>query len=179
MKTPDVWSIATQAEATEAGMLGHWMMAQRVLLMRESIDEGNGFLVMEAMSIICQYRLPVPDWLAADFVKRVQKVTGREVRSWDDAFGSPIPKGGKLPKLKFNEDFHGMIYMACKKAIKSNEKLYKPLARRELFKQVAKEQSAVLSKLLGKKIQISGAKVERIFSRWNALVKRKPQQNAR
>jgi hypothetical protein len=56
--------------------------------------------IMAGMIWCVQYNLPFPPWLAAAFRQACDKVSSREVKSWDDVFGEPVMKGQRLYNLR-------------------------------------------------------------------------------
>ena len=55
---------------------------------------------LDGMAQCAVYDLIAPDWLARAFLKGFDAVVNCRVKSWDEAFGSPTPKGRQLDAMR-------------------------------------------------------------------------------
>lgn len=76
--------------------------ALRCLGLRKAVEAGDGWAVVEAMSVCASHALPVPGWLASQFVSRYQRIAVGDAKSWDDpdVFGSPVQKGTNIAGVR-------------------------------------------------------------------------------
>lgn len=177
-KALDPWT-ATEEEAIEAmqnwcanggrldSLNSPWFKysgAKEIKRYREYIEsekQGAGYLVMECMSTLVSHGLTAPDWLAEAFCIRHDAVVLLEVRSWDEAFGSPHPP-------KTNIDAH-RDYIAAIMDIHRElgnlalADIHRPIA--ELFEDIADnintkeiEKERILKNYTGIRIKASTAK---------------------
>ncbi len=70
--------------------------------LKKAIEGGDGFSVLEAVSLCLWRGLVAPNWLAKAFLVRYRTVVNCNADSWDDpsVFGKPYPKGKHLAALK-------------------------------------------------------------------------------
>ena len=66
---------------------------ERCRLLFEAGDRGA---LLEALGQCAEQDLPMPDWLARAYLRAYREGIHYKVRSWDDVFGSPSPKGKNL-----------------------------------------------------------------------------------
>jgi hypothetical protein len=94
-------------------------LAEVLDILRQKFEEGDKSTLLHAIYSWClmnrpygvvdndgkvlaepQFR-PMPEWLRFAFVDAYESATGRyEIKSWNDAFGQPHPKGTQLEKEK-------------------------------------------------------------------------------
>lgn len=55
---------------------------------------------LNGMAHCAMYDLIAPDWLACAYLKGFEAVASCRAKSWDEAFGSPFPKGRQLPAMR-------------------------------------------------------------------------------
>lgn len=69
--------------------------AQHALRMREEVESGNGFAIMQCVAQCAKHDLVMPNWLVAQFLQRFRAVESGAAMSWDDdlAFGKPHKSG--------------------------------------------------------------------------------------
>ena len=61
---------------------------------------GDKTVILESIAICARWGFPLPEWLAREFLKAYDDVTDKKLKSWDDAFGQPHPKGKHKGDLK-------------------------------------------------------------------------------
>lgn len=74
------------------GAVARWAGAQE-LLQRQAFFEVNP---LDGIAVCCIHDLVAPEWLALAYLRGFYKVTGCQVRTWDEAFGPAFPKGVNL-----------------------------------------------------------------------------------
>jgi hypothetical protein len=58
--------------------------------MREGVERGEGYWIVEALYaavVFAHYQLPLPAWLVPHLAEKLNRYTGFEVRTLDEAFG--------------------------------------------------------------------------------------------
>jgi hypothetical protein len=95
---------------------------------------GKPRALMEALLKCSLLKLPMPDWVAEAYQDAYKKVTTYEVKSWDDAFGKPHPKGTDLKASRKKLQIGGKIFETSRKMIDSGAKI-----DLELFEIVGKQ----------------------------------------
>lgn len=80
--------------------LYQWNAAREIEALRPSIENGDGFAVLDAVSRCARQGLALPHWLAVEFLRRYDAVLQCRAGSWDEAFGRPYPKRVRLLNLR-------------------------------------------------------------------------------
>ena len=102
--------------------------------LKEEYESGDSFSLMLALRKCANHDLPMPAWLSRSYIAAFDKVLGYRARSWDEVFGSPIPKGKHLSTLR-TERTNGLgIYQRCRELIESRHSI-----NPALFEKVGKE----------------------------------------
>lgn len=74
------------------GAVWQWSGAQELTGRREFYERNP----LGGMAVCATHDLVAPDWLARAYLRGFDAVAGCRVRSWDEAFGTPHPKGANL-----------------------------------------------------------------------------------
>lgn len=116
----DPWT-ATFAEAqaahgegfdpSPAQPLYQWNAAQEVTQLREEVELGNGFAVLDAISRCARHGLVMPDWLARQYLTRYHGVLNCRVGSWDQAFGAPFPVRVRLATWRLRREKRWALWL--------------------------------------------------------------------
>jgi hypothetical protein len=80
-----------------------------------------------------QFR-PMPEWLRIAFLRAYETSTGYEIRSWDDAFGKPHPKGRHRKTERRNAGLRFLILRRVEELKAENKPIDKGL-----FEQIGEE----------------------------------------
>jgi hypothetical protein len=67
---------------------------------KQKFEEGNKTVLLMAMHQCLLMKKPLPEWLRLAFIRAYQSATAFEIRSWDEAFGAPHPKGTHVEAKK-------------------------------------------------------------------------------
>jgi hypothetical protein len=120
--------------------------AQRCIDLKHSIEDGDGFAVVEAVAACAAHGLVIPAWLASAFVLRYQRVATGECRSWGDeqAFGSALEKGANVAGLKAKMQTAPWAYEVATRLL--GERPSRPIDR-ALFEDVGAEIGAGQTKV--------------------------------
>jgi hypothetical protein len=125
MKLFDPWTTTieeamAQPNANEPqGSIQKAATAHRITASKESVLQGDGFDVLQAVAACAVAGLEMPDWLAKSFLNRYRAVQQLRVDSWDaeKAFGRPYPKGMQLARKKRQRDNRIKVINAVTQAI--------------------------------------------------------------
>ena len=74
------------------GPVWQWGGAQRLIHHRAFYERNP----LDGMAVCAVHDVVAPDWLARAYLRGFYAVTTCRVRSWDQAFGAPFPKGTNL-----------------------------------------------------------------------------------
>ncbi len=77
--------------------LFQWVALQRIDELQAAYNAGDTFAVLDAVTQCALHDLVMPEWVARGFLDRIRSVTQYKVRTLDEAFGTILPKGAKLP----------------------------------------------------------------------------------
>jgi hypothetical protein len=69
---------------------------------KELFEKGDRSQILSCLDHCLMDDLPIPDWLARAFVAACDDVRTYKVKSWDDVFGRPLPKGRHLEDARRN-----------------------------------------------------------------------------
>lgn len=67
---------------------------------RHRFEAGDKNALLGAIRICATSELPLPHWVASEFIRGYDAVLNCRAGSWDDAFGRPFPKGTHLAALR-------------------------------------------------------------------------------
>jgi hypothetical protein len=84
-------------------------LAEALEILKETFDGGDKSALLQAIRYCCWLRRPLPEWLRVAFLAAYDSATGYEIKSWDDAFGRPHPKGAHLRTEKRNLELRPVI----------------------------------------------------------------------
>jgi hypothetical protein len=112
----------------------HWCLMNRPYGFVEAPVEDGGKPSDEIDSVagLPQFR-PLPEWLRLAFMDAYHSATGYEIRSWDDVFDPPVPKGTHLENEKRNSELRFLIIERVEKL-----KAEKPIDK-QLFEEIGRE----------------------------------------
>jgi hypothetical protein len=72
--------------------------AQLLGKLKQRYENGDKTVILVAIQQCLLMKRPLPEWLCEAFLQAYDTATGYEIRSWDEAFGAPHPKGTHLGK---------------------------------------------------------------------------------
>jgi hypothetical protein len=76
--------------------------AEQCVQMRARIEAGDGGAVLDAIAVCAAHELPLPHWLADEFLRRYSNVARGQARDWNDdrAFGLAYPRGTNIAGVR-------------------------------------------------------------------------------
>lgn len=89
---PDAYASRASADTVESGAVWRWGGAQRLLGNRAHYEAHP----LDGAAVCAVHDLVMPGWLAEAFLKRYRDAAHAHVRTWDEAFGTPLKKGTNL-----------------------------------------------------------------------------------
>lgn len=89
--------------------LAKWFARKELDLYRESFEVGY-LCVLDALDTCLTHGLQVPAWLSAAYQDAFRRSKIEVHRSWDEAFGRPIPKGTHATRLTRRRYLQYAIY---------------------------------------------------------------------
>jgi hypothetical protein len=100
---------------------------------KRSFESGDKSTLLWTIYACLEMRRPIPEWLRVAFLNAYEARERFEIRSWDEVFGRPVPKGTHLRPNKREAEFRSIIVEHVE-ALAAKQKVNK-----ELFKEVGKE----------------------------------------
>ena len=97
---------------------------------RQQFEAGDYSVILNCMYLCTYFRVQPPDWLIDAFCDRVERPENFE--TWDDAFGSPMPKGTKQAARKEKKNW-------VRLALKIRKLRAKGIRGQALYEQAADE----------------------------------------
>lgn len=73
---------------------------------------GDRGALMAALRVCANHDLPMPQWLSKAYIRSYDQVLTCRVKSWDEAFGAPFPKGANLNALRKRRELRYRIGLA-------------------------------------------------------------------
>jgi hypothetical protein len=64
--------------------------------LRRAFEAGHQRSLMAAIRVCANHDLPLPDWASKAYIHSYDQVLNARMKSWDEAFGAPYPKGTNL-----------------------------------------------------------------------------------
>jgi hypothetical protein len=101
--------------------------------LEERFEGGEKRALLYAIRCCLHLRRPLPEWLRVAFLDAYDSATGFEIKSWDDAFGRPHPKGMHLEIEKRNLELRPLIIQRVE-ALRAEKPIDKAL-----FEQIGEE----------------------------------------
>ena len=101
---------------------------------KRKIESGNKAVLLKAMHECLIMRKPLPEWLRLAFLQAYQSAYPFEIKSWDEVFGKPHPKGAHLKTRKQHLELDGPISSRVYELAAKGESIDK-----ELFDKIGKE----------------------------------------
>jgi hypothetical protein len=108
--------------------------AKRDREMRELFDSGDSTVLLRYMYACFTEGFAVPPWVQENFRVAMDKFHSREIKSWDEVFGRPLPKGKQLATERRKLRLSGPIYERVYRRRMAGEPVTKAL-----FDEVGKE----------------------------------------
>jgi hypothetical protein len=94
----------------------HWLDA----LEKEYNRGRQSIYLFHAIGLCASHSVLLPRWAADAFRHGFWKVERAHARSWDAAFGAPLPKGAKLPALRRKQLFSWSVYFRVRELNQAN-----------------------------------------------------------
>lgn len=132
-----------------AGPFAQWAALKQIANLKEAYDAGDGFAVLDAVAQCALRELVMPEWVLHAYLGRYRMVTHYKVKTFDEAFGSCLPKGAKLWAHRQRREKGILAYQAVKRLHEQGEPIDE-----SLFKKA------------GKKLGLGGSKVRDYYYEW-------------
>jgi hypothetical protein len=88
----EAWRIADRSEQQEQAHINRRLRIRFYLLWRR-YRSGDKLALFEALERCTSHRVPLPEWVARAIADAYDRLRRFEIKSWDDVFGRPMPKG--------------------------------------------------------------------------------------
>lgn len=127
-----------ECEPKAQGPFSRWFKAMMLLrLAMEYEKSGDEKIILRAVNTCVMGDFALPWWCAVAFRGGYLKITQRRAKSWDDAFGRPLPKGARLDVLREQPRKEWEVWIRIKEI--RSEHPGTPLDRNGIFKIVGEE----------------------------------------
>jgi hypothetical protein len=93
-------------------------LAEVLKILKERYDNGDKTTLLSAMHHCALMRKLWPEWLRLAFLRAYETATAYDIKSWDEAFGLPHPKGTHHDKEKKHRELAFLIW-ECVQRLKS------------------------------------------------------------
>jgi hypothetical protein len=120
-------------------------LAEILEILKERFEGGEKSALLYAIYHCLLMKRPLPEWLRLAFLHTYEAHGRFEIRSWDDVFDRPLPKGTHLKTEKRNAELRPLIIERVQ-ALKDEESIDKGLFE-----------------TIGKELGISGTTVSEIY----------------
>jgi len=78
-------------------------------MLKRQFEAGDKSALLQAIYGCLQLRRPMPEWLQVAFLNACEAAERFGIRSWDEVFGRPVPKGTHLETEKRNAELRFLI----------------------------------------------------------------------
>jgi hypothetical protein len=96
LKAHEEWAKTNHHEAAR-GPFYRWVDALDLLELAEAFKKsGDNRILLQAISICALNDFVIPKWCSLPYLKAFRDVWHYRVKSWDDSFGQPLPKGSQI-----------------------------------------------------------------------------------
>jgi hypothetical protein len=84
-------------------------LAEILDILKERFNAGDKSALLYAIYHCLLMKRPLPEWLRLTFLHAYEAQARFEIRSWDEIFGPPVPKGTHLKTEKRNAELRLLI----------------------------------------------------------------------
>lgn len=88
-----------------------------LLIEKARYEAGDKNALLGAIRICANHDLVMPEWLARAFIRSYDKVLTHRVKSWDEAFGSPLPKGKHLNAARKKREKSPAVWLEVRRMV--------------------------------------------------------------
>ena len=103
-------------------------------MLKRQFEAGDKSVLLYAIYACLESRRPIPEWLRVAFLDAYEAAERFEIRSWNEVFGQPVPKGTHLKTERRNAQLRWTIIERVE-ALKAEERT----VDKGLFEQVGEE----------------------------------------
>jgi len=103
-------------------------------ILKQRYDDGDNTALLSAIYHCALMRASLPEWVQLAFLQAYESATAYDVKSWDEAFGAPHPRGTHLGKEKKHARLRLLIWECVRKLKASGYAIDKGL-----FERIGKE----------------------------------------
>jgi len=105
-------------------------LAEILEILHERFDNGDKSALLYAIYHCLLMKRSLPEWLRLAFLHTYEAHARFEIRSWDEVFGRPVPKGMHLETEKRNAELRPLIIERVQKAERPIDKgLFEEIGR--------------------------------------------------
>ncbi len=94
------------------GPLREWRALRMIATFEADYVAGSRRALFRTIAACGRFGIPIPPWAAKAFSEGFDLVDNMKARTWDEAFGSPWPKGMQLEKARLHRGKKLEIYNA-------------------------------------------------------------------
>src|SRR5215471_3458558 len=84
-------------------------VAECLEILKAKLEGGNKSALLDAIYHCLLMKRPLPEWLRLAFLHAYEAHARFEIRSWNEVFGLPVPKGTHLETEKRNAELRPLI----------------------------------------------------------------------
>ena len=98
-------------ENSMAAPFFQWYALNALDYLQQEYEAGDTLSLLSAVNQCAMHDLPMPEWVRRGYIDRYRRVVEYEVKSWDDAFGRPHPKGLHLENARHRRSRRCPVYV--------------------------------------------------------------------
>jgi hypothetical protein len=84
-------------------------LAEILEILKQKHEDGDKTALLYAVYHCLLMKRPLPEWLRLAFLHTYESRARFEIRSWDEAFGTPVPRGTHLEKEREHTELRARI----------------------------------------------------------------------
>lgn len=104
-------------------------------MLKRDFESGNKSALLHALYVCLELRRPIPEWLRHAFLEVFESVERYEIRTWEQVFGKPVPKGTHLKPRKRD----AVLPLIIIENVEALKRAGRKVDKKDLFKEVGKE----------------------------------------
>lgn len=93
-----------------SNLFSRWDGLQFLKELEKQFAAGEKFALMAALRVCARISVPMPDWVAENYILAHDTILNYRAKSWDDVFGASLPKGAHLNALRKKRMFMYAVY---------------------------------------------------------------------
>lgn len=120
MEEQDKWDALPPDERPRVSPVARYAALDILEQCRQRFEQsGDGWEILLAIRNCGVGDIPLPEWLKRAYIERFDRVLNAQLKSWDEAFDPPYPKGAHLHRIRRDRQLRFAIYNAVSSILRT------------------------------------------------------------